>query len=312
MFEDWSWFLLIGAFFLMISILTLVIITLVNVLKTPSVTTTVASRDTEQKSTAPDLSETIDVVISLGPKDLDVIQECVTSVVTHCSNLNKIYIVSAENPNIDKTTWVDEKQFPFTKTDLNTLYNIPMERCGWYLQQLIKLYAGSVIPDLQEHYLVWDADTILLRDTTFVNRNRALFGYSDQYHAPYFAHMQRLSPFLTREATKSGICNYMVFNRSSLKRLFLLVQGQSTEPFWKLFLKAVDPAEYVHSGASEFEIYFNYMHRYEPEKFVIRHLDCLNNCSDPATLTDDQKARYDMASCHWYLRKQANVLGNKH
>lgn len=334
MFEDWSAFMVLAAFFLLISILTLDIITLVNVIHDDNATPPKESINSEHKeqttekvqaeskvsdeirklasvlSESPSL-DTIDVLISLGPKDTDIIKDTVDSLRRHCLYLDKIFIVSSIDPNIDNITWVNETKFPFTKSDLNALYNIPLERCGWYFQQLIKLYAASTIPELKHNYLVWDADTILLRDTSFVCRNRALFSYSDQHHVPYFKHMQKLSPFLTRETRKSGICNYMVFNRWSLKRLFLLVESTNTEPFWKLFLNAVDPEDYVHSGASEFEIYFNYMHKFEPEKFVLRVLECLNNCSDVSTLTKDQRAKYDLASCHWYLRKQASVLGQK-
>ncbi len=38
-------------------------------------------------------------------------------------------------------------------------------RAGWYLQQLLKLYAHAVVPGLSEHYLVLNADVFLLCPT---------------------------------------------------------------------------------------------------------------------------------------------------
>lgn len=342
--EDWNWFLVGFAFVFLIAILTLDIITLVHVLDDSTVTVSTTEereapnddmffeREDERENTVDsskiwntvkDLKsilaaspsvDTVDVVISLGPKDLDIIPMTVQSLQEHCDGLHKIYIVSSQNSQIELpgVVWIEETKFPFSKQGLNTAIGIPEERCGWYLQQLIKLYAPTVIPDLQDHYLVWDADTILLRKTAFVCRNRALFSYSNQYHVPYFDHMKRLAPFLTKSSPYSGVCNFMVLNRWSLKRLFFLVEHTNGEkPFWMCFMDAVSKDQYTLSGASEFEIYFHYMHKFEPEKFTLRPLECLDGCPDVTQLTKDQRAKYDIVSSHWYLRSKAAELGKR-
>lgn len=46
--------------------------------------------------------------------------------------------------------------------------SVPNEqRAGWYFQQLLKLYAHVVVPGLSAHFVVLDADALLLRRTSF-------------------------------------------------------------------------------------------------------------------------------------------------
>ena len=45
--------------------------------------------------------------------------------------------------------------------------NTNQDRIGWYLQQLLKFYAGFVIPDILQRYLIIDCDTHFLKPTKF-------------------------------------------------------------------------------------------------------------------------------------------------
>ena len=220
-------------------------------------------------------------------------------------------------------------------------------RAGWYLQQLIKLHAPVVLPQLLPHVLVIDCDAVLLRPVLFLERATAtaaataaaaaaaaaasshrppavaLMDTSDQMHAPYFAHAGRLLPRLARRApgfeAHSGVADHMVLDRHVLLCLIRAVElaaggtiaaaapsasgtgtstpsssssssssspppppppsssfsgdggggggsggggggggGAAAIPFWRLFLRAIDPAEVLGSGASEYELYLHF------------------------------------------------------
>jgi hypothetical protein len=74
--------------------------------------------------------------------------------------------------------------FPFNKDTIKSYIN--NNRSGWYLQQLIKLYAGSVIKDILDNYLVIDADTFFFKPTTFFKNNKPLYNYGSEYHYTLF------------------------------------------------------------------------------------------------------------------------------
>ena len=63
---------------------------------------------------------------------------------------------------------------------------------------------------------------------------------------------------------------------------------------YNIFLKLV--TEKTASGASEYEIYFNYMLKYHPNKIKIRKLNYRN------TNKLETNSNLDYISYHWYLR----------
>ena len=70
-------------------------------------------------------------------------------------------------------------------------------------------------------------------------------------------------------------------------------------PFWKIFLDMVDKNQFMHSGASEYEIYFTYMYLNHPNDIIIRQLKWEN----VSNLNTDNQNNYDYVSIHWYMRK---------
>ena len=205
-----------------------------------------------------------------------------------------IYLVSYDGSlQIDDCITINERIYPFTIETVQK-YNGKSERNGWYLQQLLKLYAGFVIPNILDKYLVIDSDTYFLKPTTFIMNNKYLYNFGTEYHKPYFTHMNKLHHTLKRVyPNKSGICHHMIFETKYIKELFKLIEGKSK--FYDLFLQNI--VDYSGSGASEYEIYFNYMITNYPEKIIIRELNWANVNSLP------KNSNNDYVSCHWYMRK---------
>jgi hypothetical protein len=213
-----------------------------------------------------------------------------------------IYLICKDpSIRIDGTITIDERIFPFSIDDVANSHG-KRERNGWYLQQLLKLYAGVVIPDILQRYLVIDSDTYFLKPTKFLTDDNKMFlteGY--QYHEPYFPHMNRLYPNLKKIHPSSGIAHHMFFDSELVKELFKKVEDfhiHSRKKFWQIFLDEVD-TNFYHgsgSGASEYEIYFTYVYLYHPEKIEIRRLNW-NNAN-----TFDENCGCDFTSVHWWMR----------
>lgn len=219
-----------------------------------------------------------DVVIPLGPNDLQNIEKQIECTKTNVVGFRNIYIVTPI-PNFICTNCiiVDESIFPFA--DQIAVYHGKDKRNGWYLQQLIKLYAGFVIPGILDRYLVIDADTFFLNPTKFINsENQCLYNFGREYHCHYFDHMQRLHPDLTRPYELSGICHHMIFETRLIKKLFKLVEKNENKPFWVIFLEKVEPwlRHGFGSGASEYELYFNYVCKFHPDEIEVRELSWEN------------------------------------
>ena len=109
--------------------------------------------------------------------------------------------------------------------------------------------------------------------------------------------MAKLLPGLKRENQEhSGISHHMLFTLKYLSGLFSQVEKIHSKPFWKAFLEMVDPYHHHGSGASEYEIYFNYLLKHYSDKVIIRKLSWAN------INRIDLGANRDYISCHSYLR----------
>jgi hypothetical protein len=86
---------------------------------------------------------------------------------------------------------------------------------GWYLQQFIKLAAAEHY-DSDKIILIWDADTIPLKNLVFINNLGQLNYYKAiEYHKPYFETIKRLLQ-LTKKVKFSFIAQCFVFKTSWL------------------------------------------------------------------------------------------------
>jgi hypothetical protein len=191
-----------------------------------------------------------------------------------------------------------------------------VKRVGWYFQQLIKLYSHRIIDGLLDKHLILDADIIFIKPVHFFNEeNKTNFSFSEQYFSDYFIHMEKLHPSLKKVLpTHSGICDHMMFERKYLIELFNLVEDHSKKPFYEIFIENIDPNLYhdIGSGASEFEIYFNYMLTYHPEVVSLRKLNTTNitrreldgfleNIDSLSSHSEEDKNEYHYISSHHWL-----------
>ena len=87
----------------------------------------------------------------------------------------------------------------------------------------------------------------------------------------------------------------MMFEKIYINELISKIEEKHNDKFYNVFLKMV--TDFTGSGASEYEIYFNYMLKNHSDKINIRPLKWTNTTS-----IDNINSVYDYISCHWYMR----------
>jgi hypothetical protein len=95
----------------------------------------------------------------------------------------------------------------------------------------------------------------------------------------------------------------MLFQKAVLEDLFNVVEETYQVPFWKGFCLMVDPLYLRAAGASEYEIYFNFVFA-RSDRVKIRHLNWTNAPSLDVLgkdgLNNYFQQGYDYVSCHRY------------
>jgi hypothetical protein len=237
-----------------------------------------------------------DIVIPVGPHDISIISNQITYTKRNIVGYRNIYIIHCDaTVKIEGCIIIPESIFPFSIQTVAE-YHGKLERNGWYLQQILKLYAGFVIPNILSKYLVIDSDTFFLKPTTFIQDGTTLYNYSNEYYPHYFTHMKKLHNTFIKQKNISGICHHMMFETKYVKEIFDLVEKKHNDVFYRVFLKNV--TETSGSGASEYEIYFNYIIQKHPDTTLPRILKWKN----ANTLTENNNG-YNYISYHWHSRQ---------
>jgi hypothetical protein len=220
-----------------------------------------------------------------------------------------IYIVTFDPTlQFEDCITVDEQIFEFKMDDIALHFinhNGKNNRNGWYLQQLLKLYAGFTIDGILDDYLVVDSDVFFQKKLTFISDDgKYYFTTSDEHHIPYFKHMNKLHESFEKLHPKSGISHHMIFNKNLVKEMFELVETKHNTKFWQIFIEMVDEHKnhdifQEESGASEYEMYFNFMIKYHSDKMIIREINW-KNISNLQYSRKKYKEDLDFISvCNW-------------
>lgn len=237
-----------------------------------------------------------DIVIPLGPDDHERCIQALPFTKKNIVNYRYIFIVT-QSETIKKlkealiedkcVKYIDETIYPFDLMDMGAHVGM-IKRRGWYLQQLLKLYAGFVIPGILQRWLIIDADTFFLKPTEFVKDDKMLLNVGTEYSPHYFIQIEKLLPGVKRvDPSLGGITHHMIFDAKYVRDMFNRVETIHKKPFWRAFLDTIDPTEYEKSGASEYELYFNFMLIYHSDAIILRKLNWENTFFVDTTLDRD-------------------------
>jgi hypothetical protein len=247
-----------------------------------------------------------DIVIPLGPNEISKINEQIEYTKKNVIGYRNIYIVTCDlNINIDGCVIIDENIFPFKDFISNYFaeHNGKKNRNGWYFQQLIKLYSGKLIEGILDNYLIIDSDVFFLKPTYFIQDDKPIFGTGSEHHVPYFTHMNLLHDSFLKVHTKSGICHHMLFNKKYIDEIFNIVEEYHKKPFWQAFITSVQEhtkhgLNFTESGASEYELYFNYMVKNHNDNIIIRDLNW-QNINRRGFISDQNNTNDFVSVCSW-------------
>ena len=246
------------------------------------------------------MNNLFDIVIPVGPNDRDIMEKQLKYTKKNIIGYRNIYLICYDpSINISNCITVDERVFPFTKAMIAESHG-KTDFNGWYLQQLLKLYAGIVIPKILDRYLVIDCDTIFFKPTKFIDGGKCLYMHGSECHKPYFKHMSLMHENLTKVVRQSGICHHMIFEKKYIIEIIKMVERKHKKPFFHCFINFVLPEfKGKTMGASEYEMYFNYIMKYHYNKIKYRELHWCNWRKDKGN-----GPPYDFISYHWYKRRE--------
>jgi hypothetical protein len=197
-------------------------------------------------------------------------------IITAAANFRCFKRLAAREPRIrlvDEGTVIPGADLPGVREYFFRKCGRP-NRAGWYLQQFLKMGA-SALEELAEYYLVWDADTILLRPLDFFDdEGRMLIKPETEHHPPYFETYRRL---LGRERAVdfSFISEHMMIKKAVMRELITAISlpdGEDNNWVWRI-LESIDPVQLGKSGFSEFETYGNFIATVYPDMIRCRRLD---------------------------------------
>jgi hypothetical protein len=219
----------------------------------------------------------IDVVIPLIEKDILNFQSCVQALKRHSLNpIRNIYIVAPFSDKIKKL--IDENNLNFvhedkvtkiTSHEISTII-ASSKMVGWLKQQLVKLNIDS-IDGILPYVLVIDSDTILCKDQCFINGNKIVLKYSDEFHLKY----KLASSWLLNKCSKSFlsyISHHQIFNIYHLKELRDHVESCTRLPFNLAFLESYKKFSLV----SEYELYGQFVLMKYPSIYILNYWFNLN------------------------------------
>ena len=208
----------------------------------------------------------IDLVLLAVPKDIEILpwtllgaRKCIDHEICRTIVIGPVDGRLMEFCRREGCEFVDETEVsPLPRRQIrHTVRGV--DRSGWIFQQLLKYNSSTRVT--QAHYMIIDADTVLLRRQRFGEEGRYRLRCADDYHLPYFRVYEKLTGF--RPTTEvSFIAHHMLFCVQVLRRLQARMQEVSGLPWYQAILNNLDPGEM--SSVSDYETYGCWLLDQEP------------------------------------------------
>ena len=132
-------------------------------------------------------------------------------------------------------------------------------RAGWYYQQFLKMAYAYKSED--EYYLLWDSDTVPVREQTFFDGPKSFLDLKTEYHKAYFDTIGVLFPSIKKMIRGSFISEHMMIKTEHMREM---IDDISKSPCngnsWiEKIINSIPERELAKSGFSEYETYGNYV-----------------------------------------------------
>lgn len=142
---------------------------------------------------------------------------------------------------------------------------------GWYFQQFLK-YAFERVSNDEDYFLIWDADTVLLRPISFFSEDgRPLYTRATEHHRPYFETFEALfGESAPREF--SFISQHQLIHKATLRAMLAEIEDRHpTSRNWAWAIMENLRGE-GSNRFSEYETYGHYVKLRNPDSVAFRDL----------------------------------------
>jgi hypothetical protein len=236
-------------------------------------------------------NDNFDVVLVTAPKDIDLIGYNISIFLEKISPGRITVIANKEMetkvPVMSGVKFMDEDTL-FKGLTLEKVKKMIIEKMGteiqsnWYFQQFLKMaYAYCCDTD---YYLIWDADTLLLRHIDFWEDTplgkKCLFTLKEEYVYSYFDTLKILfNGEIKKQINQSFIAEHMMINKNIMLEMIGKIEANNNingKFFYDKIINAVKD-KYIYRGFSEFETYGNYVMTFYPGCYSFRKLKTFRN-----------------------------------
>lgn len=224
--------------------------------------------------------ECFDVVMAVGPGRQELAVVAIESLYKY-NEFDKLYILtSAKNkgyfqqvlPDFDGLVILDEDVVieGLSYADLDDYFvrrDVSRKRVGWYYQQFLKM-SFSLYPNVNQYYLIWDADTICTNTINFFSKEKVLVNTSREHNPLYF---KTINDFfgLGKELEESFITEHFMIEKMLMQELLAYMVKKGG---YLAMLDGISTEDLQYSAFSEFETYGNYLMTNYPSKVECRQL----------------------------------------
>jgi hypothetical protein len=203
------------------------------------------------------------IVMPLAAKDARLALRSIPAIKAHVRHpITDFIVVGQDNADLRELTGTLGATFIPEQTILAPFLDHPLLNIGWLKQQFIKLSIFDFID--QDTVLVHDSDTVPVRDIAYFNGEKPIFYLSDEYTHKFFEFPRLLWPAMKRYP-RSFVAHSMVFQRDVMARINANVLSRHSTDLRGFILNHVTRDNF--HALSEFEIYGNFMHQFEPDAF---------------------------------------------
>lgn len=201
-----------------------------------------------------------DVVTVCAGKDIENLNICIESLKKNLS-YNNLYVITndvSSVPNCDGVIAIHDNEIlgvELTKQLRNIDFPYAKSRFGWYFQQFLKMeFARSKY--CKRDYLIWDADTVLLKSIKFDEQDHVFTKGLEKIHPHYKVNFIKLLG-LKYSFDFSMISQHMFIRKHCMVNLLEAVELRFSLPFSEAVLKNIEGDNI--SLFSEYEFYANYV-----------------------------------------------------
>jgi len=207
-------------------------------------------------------SANVDVIISVHPKDIVTLENCINAVkINLLHNIKNFFIISQNHPEVQKIaianscTFIEENKV-LNKHKLSISYNYNnQDRSNWLYQQLLNYQAAITLGDSDLKFSI-DSDTILSRKQKFEKGNKIVLNVCDSYYLDHLYISKKLLN-IKNFSNYSFTSHHIIYSKKYLLEMLSLLETRFKKKWYKAILDNIDYS--IHSNHSEFETYGQYI-----------------------------------------------------